>query len=193
MTEQTKRCSKCNKRKPVSEFHQKRPTSHDTRCKTCMSRYSRSRYTDDTRRTITNNKRLLKERGLCVSCGKAPISPEVSTVRCAECLKRSRLSHAKQRAKARETLFHVYGGPVCACCGQDERRFLSFDHINNDGADHRLSIGKRSNGGGFSDVVSLNRALKKASYPPIIQVLCFNCNFGKYLNGGVCPHKERKP
>ena len=157
-----------------------------------MSRYSKGRYTDEARLAITDKKRLLKERGLCVSCGKAPISPEISAARCAKCLERARLSDAKQRAKARETLFRMYGGPLCACCGEDERRFLSFDHINEDGARHRLSIGKRSSGRGLSDVLSLNRALKKAGYPPIIQVLCFNCNFGKHLNGGVCPHQRKE-
>ena len=27
------------------------------------------------------------------------------------------------------------------------------------------------------------------NFPSIFQVLCFNCNHGKQLNGGVCPHK----
>jgi hypothetical protein len=31
--------------------------------------------------------------------------------------------------------------------------------------------------------------LKKRGYPPGYRVLCFNCNRGRYLNGGVCPHE----
>jgi hypothetical protein len=28
-------------------------------------------------------------------------------------------------------------------------------------------------------------------FPPGYQVLCMNCNHGKRMNNGVCPHKER--
>jgi len=35
----------------------------------------------------------------------------------------------------------------------------------------------------------IHRWLKKHKYPDGFQVLCFNCNVGKYLNKGTCPHK----
>ena len=185
-----KRCAKCGEVKPLRDFHWKRRASQDSRCKGCKSEQDKSRYNQEKRQAVTSKKRLLKEQGLCVSCGKAPVSPEHSKVRCAKCAESSRIANAKHRKKARKTLFEVYGGPTCACCGETEERFLSFDHVNEDGAQHRLSIGKRANGRGFSDVVSLHRTLKKAGYPPVIQVLCFNCNIGKHFNGGLCPHKE---
>lgn len=53
----------------------------------------------------------------------------------------------------------------------------------NDGSQHRRAIGGRNlyewlwNGGDASEYE--------------LQTLCFNCNFAKRYNGGVCPHQER--
>jgi hypothetical protein len=67
--------------------------------------------------------------------------------------------------------------------------FLTIDHISEDGAEHRrqnnISMG-HSQGG----AIPMCRWLKRHGYPPGFQVLCFNCNSGKHLNGGVCPHEE---
>jgi hypothetical protein len=30
----------------------------------------------------------------------------------------------------------------------------------------------------------------KQGFPDGFQTLCFNCNVGKYKNGGVCPHQS---
>jgi hypothetical protein len=32
--------------------------------------------------------------------------------------------------------------------------------------------------------------LRKHNYPEGFQVLCHNCNMGRQINGGVCPHME---
>jgi hypothetical protein len=71
-----------------------------------------------------------------------------------------------------EVLTH-YGSkpPKCACCGETEVRFLSIDHINGDGHEHRRKIG--GNGS------HLYYWLKKNSYPEGFQVLCYDCNFSK--------------
>lgn len=75
----------------------------------------------------------------------------------------------------------AYGGYVCACCGETEPLFLTIDHINNDGTQHRKTF--QSSGDG------LYKWLKNHNYPKGFQVLCMNCNFGKRRNGGICPHK----
>jgi hypothetical protein len=31
----------------------------------------------------------------------------------------------------------------------------------------------------------------RENYPPEYQVLCFNCNCGRALNGGRCPHEDQ--
>ncbi len=77
----------------------------------------------------------------------------------------------------------AYGGFECACCSEREPMFLSLDHVNNDGREHREQIG--STGG-----ARFYKWLRDNGYPPGFQVLCMNCNHGRHRNGGVCPHKE---
>lgn len=72
------------------------------------------------------------------------------------------------------------GKPKCNCCGELEILFLSIDHINNDGAEHRKKIG----GSG----TTMYYWLIRNNFPTGFQVLCFNCNQGKRILG-VCPHK----
>lgn len=72
----------------------------------------------------------------------------------------------------------AYGGHVCACCGETEPNFLSLDHIENDGATHRRTVGK-----------AIWKWLRDNKYPAGFQVLCMNCNHGKARNNGICPHK----
>lgn len=81
--------------------------------------------------------------------------------------------------KLKDQVLAAYGA-FCACCGETERPFLTFDHKNNDGADHRRKIG-------FGHV--FYRWMIDNNFPDSIQVLCFNCNSGKHNNGGVCPHE----
>jgi len=89
--------------------------------------------------------------------------------------------------KVRHEAIMAYGGYICACCGETEPRFLTLDHMNNDGANHRRSLGWTiSNGRGCGGAM-LNH-LRHTGYPPGYQILCMNCNFGKAHNGGVCPH-----
>lgn len=86
-----------------------------------------------------------------------------------------------RRAQRRHLKMEVllsYGG-CCACCGETKYEFLSIDHINGGGTQHRKEIGKAGH--------SFYQWLKTNNYPEEFQVLCMNCNFakGKY---GYCPH-----
>lgn len=74
--------------------------------------------------------------------------------------------------------FYSKGTYACNCCKENNIIFLTIDHINNNGKEHR----KTFNGG-------IHEWLKSHGFPDGYQVLCFNCNIGKYLNDGVCPHK----
>lgn len=89
-----------------------------------------------------------------------------------------------QNAKLKERVFEAYGGWRCACCGETEKLFLTIDHIHNDGAQHRKSLGHGS--------MRTYRWLRQRKFPPGFQVLCMNCNFGKRMNNGVCPHQSRR-
>ena len=71
-----------------------------------------------------------------------------------------------------------YGG-ACACCGERTLRFLTIDHINNDGAAHKRAINR----------APMYRWLRRHNFPDGFQVLCFNCNCAKGLYG-TCPHQD---
>ncbi len=96
---------------------------------------------------------------------------------------RRRETGRKLYTKRKEAAFAAYGNK-CACCGESERMFLHFDHVNNDGYEHRQ---KTSPGSEFY------LWLERHKYPETIQILCANCNHGKRMNGGVCPHKGVLP
>lgn len=94
---------------------------------------------------------------------------------CSECFK-------KRNLKLKLAALGAYGGS-CVCCGESDHRFLSIDHVDQDGAEHRRDI---KSVGGYSTYYWL----KNHDYPDGFQVMCFNCNHGRFINGGVCPHQE---
>jgi len=96
-----------------------------------------------------------------------------------------KMSDAKYRRKLKNDVFTAYGAR-CVCCGEDDTRFLTLDHINSDGADQRRKLkGHRGQAGlGFYTWVRQN------NYPDDLQLLCWNCNSGRHYNGGVCPHND---
>lgn len=65
----------------------------------------------------------------------------------------------------------------CSCCGEKEIKFLAFDHVMNDGKQHRKIVKQGL----------LVGWLIKNNYPKNIQVLCHNCNLAKGFYG-KCPH-----
>lgn len=102
-----------------------------------------------------------------------------------------RLEYKRKLRVARkiEVLSHYSGGdPVCDCCGETELAFLTLDHINGDGAKHRRENFGSNKSAGTSYVYGW---IKRNGFPPIFKVLCFNCNTGRHINGGICPHKQK--
>lgn len=84
------------------------------------------------------------------------------------------------RARLRAEMLAAYGS-VCNCCGEATTQFLQLDHVENDGHLDRKEH-KTSN--------KLFAFLRGLGWPKgRYQLLCANCNFGKLMNGGVCPHK----
>lgn len=73
----------------------------------------------------------------------------------------------------------AYGGR-CACCGESHIEFMTIDHVNGDGAEHRARCGKGRKV--YADIKS--QGFPKGKY----QCLCLNCNIalGFY---GYCPHR----
>ncbi len=81
----------------------------------------------------------------------------------------------------------VYERPVrVATCHPDQRHFAKdmCRNLNGDGKAHRLQFGERGNSDGVV------RDLKRRGWPKDgYTILCFNCNMGKAVNGGICPHQ----
>ncbi len=98
--------------------------------------------------------------------------------------RRAELSRA-QSIILREEMVLAYGG-FCICCGEDNKFFLSIDHIHNDGHSDPLSnsaTGRRQGG------VKFYKKLKQLGWPQDkYQLLCFNCNLAKAFFG-LCPHQ----
>lgn len=111
--------------------------------------------------------------GLCTECDK---KPEPGLVRCRDCLNRQKAKRDSLRLQA----ISGYGGR-CLCCGETEPLFLQLDHVHNNGAAERRIL---------SNSRQLYRKVIEAGFPNDYQLLCANCNFGRHLNGGVCPHKR---
>jgi hypothetical protein len=122
-----------------------------------------------------------KAAGLCEGCGRQRADERLCE-RCRASQNRRALEHVR---RLRQRAYEAYGGPKCACCGETEPLFLCIDHIDGGGNAHRRAITAAGEaGGGFY------QWLKNKGYPPGFQVLCQNCNVGKWRNGGVCPHQR---
>lgn len=100
---------------------------------------------------------------------------------------RSRLEAGRRYyARQKLTCFMHYsnGTNKCACCGESIYEFLTIDHINNDGAEHR----KHTNN---YEGVSLYRWLVRNDFPEHFRVLCYNCNLGRAKSKTkTCPHEN---
>lgn len=157
----------------------------------------------------SNNRKKLKEKGICCKCWKNPIDGNTSSCKvcknkykkrikkafkegfCSRCLKEPIHSGkackvcidklSVYRKSIRDKVFCAYGGYKCSCCGESEESFLSIDHIENNGNVLRKTL---KQGSGHA----LYFWLVKNNYPKEYQVLCMNCQFGK-AKFGVCPHK----
>jgi len=93
----------------------------------------------------------------------------------------------KRQWKLRKTialydqLFQVYGDK-CICCGESNRLFLTLDHINGNGTAERKAMRNRQYG-------AIGKAIREPDRSKY-QILCYNCNCGKWRNKGICPHKS---
>lgn len=108
---------------------------------------------------------------------------DTNEIFCANCKQVLRDQKKKCRQKLKKSVMSHYGGE-CSCCGESELAFLTIDHIENNGSEHRKSLPDSK----FSTGERFYRWLRDNNYPDGFQVLCMNCNFGKHLNNGVCPH-----
>jgi hypothetical protein len=90
-------------------------------------------------------------------------------------------ANKRRRREDRETVLWHYGAE-CSCCGETELMFLTMDHVNDDGAEHRRQVPPDK----------LYRWIIKSGFPDSFRVLCYNCNCGRSRNGGECPHASEQ-
>ena len=84
----------------------------------------------------------------------------------------------KNAQKAKAEMINAYGG-FCVCCGENNPAFLTLEHTNHDGKEHRDKFG-----GG----VGTYRDLRRRGWPQDgYTLLCMNCNFATRY-GDPCPH-----
>ncbi len=163
-------------------------------CLECMKfiGIGKSRCTDCLKKT-TSLKNIrqkgYKDNGLCHTCGKNLTVDDGK--RCQECINKrnewyetsdTKEKNRQDRILWKDTVLEHYGRS-CGCCGESTLEFLTLDHIQDNGGQHRKEINKY--GSGFYKWVIDN------NFPEDLQTLCMNCNFGKRINGGICPHQQK--
>lgn len=144
-----------------------------------------------------NRKKRWQERennNKCIYCGNNP--PKNNRKGCENCLKKkvdasvkfcknNKKSNAQYRLLIKYDVIQKYGNK-CKCCNESQILFLTIDHKNNDGNVDRLKNFGIKNPPTISWYLKLRRELIRDD----LQVLCFNCNLGKSLNNGICPHQK---
>jgi hypothetical protein len=114
--------------------------------------------------------------GRCLRCGGKRDGPQAL---CASCRTYNANYNKRHRARLRQAILARYGN-ACRCCHEREWRFLTLDHVFNDGGVER-NIYRSSN-------QLYAKLLKRRTLSRRHQLLCWNCNLAKY-HFGICPHK----
>jgi hypothetical protein len=94
-------------------------------------------------------------------------------------LQKQAAASKRQREDAKRKVFEYYG-VTCACCGESCLLFLTVEHIDGGGRKHRKTMGAQT----------IYVWLVNNGFPEGFEILCYNCNCGKRVNGGVCPHQD---
>lgn len=147
-------CNKCKKQKEDTEFYLYRGKQRNP-CKECAKKIERIRY--------NSKKDEINKRNREYQKSNRPLM--------------NKIHREARRNKRIEVLKHY--GSKCACCGENEIKFLAVDHINGDGSKHRIEIRN----------VNIYYWLIRNNYPDGFQLLCHNCNYAKHFYK-VCPHKN---
>ena|SRR5712664_198939 len=101
---------------------------------------------------------------------------------------RGKDTRARYRVRLRSRVIQEYGGR-CICCNISEEIFLSIDHIDQKGAEHRRKEFGSSNPGSYVFYLWL----KKQGFPKDnFRCLCRNCQYA-YFMLGACPHQALTP
>jgi hypothetical protein len=92
--------------------------------------------------------------------------------------------------KRRDAVYQRLGGK-CYCCGESIRMLLTIDHKNDDGAEHRREIAANHVTPTKGSANLAQWLYGRPEEDHRFQIACWNCNAGRHLNGGVCPHQTK--
>lgn len=186
-----KACSKCGVTKEVSEFYFSNRAKGYLRanCKKCADKQTKA-WSDanPARRKNIDQVSAKKHAEARASYRKSykeenwQYFKDYRINNLEKCRAYARKSQDKIRLATKAKVFEHYG-MQCACCGESTLMFLTIDHINNNGAEHRRKLKSAGGSSFFSWIVRNN-------FPDGFQTLCRNCNWGKHANHGICPHQS---
>jgi len=167
--------------KTMEKYYNKRNSFQCVRCKTTIKDgahcenckiYMKAKDKIGYYRHKTNN--------LCVMCGN---EKGVDGVLCFKCQKINNCRSKKIRENQKKLIINHYGSR-CFCCGETNIKFLTIDHINNDGNKHKIEL--------KSQKTTLYRWIIKNNFPEnMFQVACYNCNCARSKNNFICPHQQK--
>ena len=140
--------------------------------KSMVSYHARHVELSDGQKQSLKDKTKVKNRqnGKC-GCGR----DLKTTKRCEDCNRKMLQYDRASRIRNKQAAINRYGGK-CVFCGEDKLIFLTIDHINDNGTEHRRETGMWCGTGTY-------RWLKKNNYPEGFQTACFNCNSAKAMVG----------
>lgn len=147
----------------------------DGLCRACYQRSRRSGAVRVSKATCHPDRELLAA-GLCHQCYSKKKYWDDPEQHQAESRQRQKV----RREQVRAELVAAYGGR-CACerCPETNTDFLTLDHVNGDGKQHRLEMGSHT----YADL--RRRGWPKDGY----RLLCWNCN-AMTRGGKACPHER---
>jgi hypothetical protein len=93
-----------------------------------------------------------------------------------------RRKYGKNIVNKLEVFVHYCKGePRCSCCGERTLEFLTLDHFNDNGKEHRIKL----------EASNLYTWAIKNNFPEdIVSVVCCNCHYARHWYG-QCPHKSK--
>ena len=157
-----KRCTRCKEVKPRQSFHTSRTDASGLQswCMDCQSIGRREYVARHPDRIKAINQRTQKRLG--------------------------KQYYREQHQNLKRAMVNAYGGS-CECCGEPEIEFLSLDHVEGRGGEHRKAAG-----GG----TKIWRQLRDSGWPKTceygrLRILCLNCQ-GATRNGKSCPHELQR-
>lgn len=109
--------------------------------------------------------KLRKQAGLCHNCNAKRLPNESH---CAACKQATRDRHRRTHKERRILVISHYGN-CCAQCLESTYEFLTIEHKDGGGREHKRSIG----------AANVAKWIIENNYPNNFEILCWNCNCSK--------------